>query len=151
MHKDQLVTVLFKVNLKQCIFLLQASIDVLLKFALGKTTGRGKGAKSKKSGGSEASGILKRPIICICNDVYVPALRPLRQAAFVVHFPPTAPARQDIFIRFYTFTKCRYMFISVITKFLDHHYATIIYSSANIPSPTPPSLSPSQATAQHKT
>lgn len=78
--------------------MLQASIDVLLKFALGKTTGRGKGAKAKKTAGGETSGILKRPIICICNDVYVPALRPLRQAAFVVHFPPTAPARYEIFI-----------------------------------------------------
>uniref|UniRef100_A0A1B6J544 AAA+ ATPase domain-containing protein n=1 Tax=Homalodisca liturata TaxID=320908 RepID=A0A1B6J544_9HEMI len=71
-----------------------ASIDVLLKFCLGKTTGRKKGPKVKKgAGGDEKSGILKRPIICICNDVYVPALRPLRQAAFVVHFPPTASAR----------------------------------------------------------
>ncbi|KAG8312262.1 Chromosome transmission fidelity protein 18 [Homalodisca vitripennis] len=72
-----------------------ASIDVLLKFCLGKTTGRKKGPKVKKgAGGDEKSGILKRPIICICNDVYVPALRPLRQAAFVVHFPPTASASQ---------------------------------------------------------
>uniref|UniRef100_A0A1B6LVK8 AAA+ ATPase domain-containing protein n=1 Tax=Graphocephala atropunctata TaxID=36148 RepID=A0A1B6LVK8_9HEMI len=71
-----------------------ASIDVLLKFALGKTPIRRKGVKVKKAtSDNEKSGILKRPIICICNDVYVPALRPLRQAAFVVHFPPTATSR----------------------------------------------------------
>ncbi|XP_054268805.1 chromosome transmission fidelity protein 18 homolog [Macrosteles quadrilineatus] len=69
------------------------SIDVLLKFALGKGSLRGKGAKAKKAAGGDKTNILKRPIICICNDVYVPALRPLRQAAFVVHFPPTSTAR----------------------------------------------------------
>lgn len=37
--------------------------------------------------------MLKRPIICICNDVYDPALRPLRQIAFVVTFPPIDSAR----------------------------------------------------------
>ncbi|XP_022092575.1 chromosome transmission fidelity protein 18 homolog isoform X2 [Acanthaster planci] len=36
---------------------------------------------------------LLRPIICICNDPYVPALRLLRQQAFVTHFPPTLSAR----------------------------------------------------------
>jgi chromosome transmission fidelity protein 18 len=33
---------------------------------------------------------LQRPIICICNDLYVPALRPLRSIARIVRFqPPT--------------------------------------------------------------
>lgn len=33
---------------------------------------------------------LQRPIICICNDLYVPALRPLRAIARIVRFqPPT--------------------------------------------------------------
>ncbi|PNF28113.1 hypothetical protein B7P43_G12268 [Cryptotermes secundus] len=66
-----------------------ASIDVLIKFVLGKDTGRG--ARSKKKG--RGGGVLKRPVICICNDVYVPALRSLRQIALIVQFPPTASSR----------------------------------------------------------
>lgn len=64
----------------------QASIDLLLKFTKGELKNKGK--KKTKPGSN-----LKRPIICICNDVYVPALRPLRQMAFVVHFPPTSQQR----------------------------------------------------------
>nr|XP_055062012.1 chromosome transmission fidelity protein 18 homolog [Misgurnus anguillicaudatus] len=37
--------------------------------------------------------VLLRPIICICNDLYVPALRPLRQQAFLLTFPQTLPSR----------------------------------------------------------
>lgn len=37
--------------------------------------------------------LLLRPVICICNDQYVPALRPLRQQAFLLSFPQTAPSR----------------------------------------------------------
>ena len=33
---------------------------------------------------------LLRPIICICNDLYVPALRQLRQQALVITIPQTA-------------------------------------------------------------
>ncbi|XP_069838245.1 chromosome transmission fidelity protein 18 homolog isoform X2 [Dendropsophus ebraccatus] len=44
--------------------------------------------KKKKEGG-----LLLRPIICICNDQYVPALRPLRQQAFMLNFPQTLPSR----------------------------------------------------------
>lgn len=62
----------------------QASIEVLIKFVNDK----GEKKKGKKKGG-----LLRRPIICICNDVYVPALRPLRQIAFTLHFPPTSAAR----------------------------------------------------------
>lgn len=65
-----------------------ASIETLIKFVLGKDVGKGRG--KKKAGGT---GILKRPVICICNDAYVPALRPLRQHAFVIHFPPTGSER----------------------------------------------------------
>ena len=35
---------------------------------------------------------LRRPIICICNDPYVPALRPLRAAALHVSFTQPSPA-----------------------------------------------------------
>lgn len=52
--------------------------------------GRGAGRR----GGSVAAGRparqrlrpLMRPIICICNDLYAPALRPLRDVARVFHF-----------------------------------------------------------------
>jgi hypothetical protein len=71
-------------------FCLQASIDVLIKFVLGKGTGKSAHGKKKRSGGG---GVLKRPVICICNDVYVPALRSLRQVALTVQFPPTASSR----------------------------------------------------------
>ncbi|GLV39482.1 cutlet [Carabus blaptoides fortunei] len=63
-----------------------ASIEFLVKFINGTAA---KGKKGKK----QQAKILKRPIICICNDVYVPALRPLRQIAFVLNFPPTASTR----------------------------------------------------------
>ncbi|XP_022372622.1 chromosome transmission fidelity protein 18 homolog isoform X2 [Enhydra lutris kenyoni] len=38
-------------------------------------------------------GVLMRPIICICNDQFVPALRQLRQQAFLLHFPPVLSSR----------------------------------------------------------
>nr|XP_030728086.1 chromosome transmission fidelity protein 18 homolog isoform X2 [Globicephala melas] len=38
-------------------------------------------------------GILMRPIICICNDQFVPSLRQLKQQALLLHFPPTLPSR----------------------------------------------------------
>ncbi|XP_053327778.1 chromosome transmission fidelity protein 18 homolog [Spea bombifrons] len=46
------------------------------------------GKKKKKDGG-----LLLRPIICICNDQYVPSLRQLRQQAFMLNFPQTLPSR----------------------------------------------------------
>ncbi|XP_026823474.1 chromosome transmission fidelity protein 18 homolog [Rhopalosiphum maidis] len=66
-----------------------ASIDFLIKFATEKRASRKKKTDKKE----EKSSILKRPIICICNDVYVPALRNLRQNAFVLNFPPTSSVR----------------------------------------------------------
>lgn len=65
----------------------QSSIDFLIRFVNGMVT------KKSKKGKTQRKSILKRPIICICNDVYVPALRPLRQIAFVVNFPPTSSSR----------------------------------------------------------
>ncbi|KAM5227317.1 LOW QUALITY PROTEIN: chromosome transmission fidelity protein 18 homolog [Ctenodactylus gundi] len=38
-------------------------------------------------------GLLTRPIICICNDQFVPSLRLLKQQALLLHFPPTVPSR----------------------------------------------------------
>lgn len=40
------------------------------------------GKQTKK--GSKRGEVLKRPIICICNDLYVPALRPLKQHCLIV-------------------------------------------------------------------
>jgi len=34
-----------------------------------------------------------RPVICICNELYTPSLRPLRQMALVVPFPPTSDTK----------------------------------------------------------
>lgn len=42
----------------------------------------GQRAKSKSGDG------LHRPVICICNDLYAPALRPLREVAEVIQFKP---------------------------------------------------------------
>ncbi|XP_072415468.1 chromosome transmission fidelity protein 18 homolog isoform X1 [Chiloscyllium punctatum] len=52
-------------------------------------TAAGGGKKRRKKDG----GILQRPIICICNDQYVPSLRQLKQQAFTLIFPPTLPSR----------------------------------------------------------
>lgn len=63
-----------------------ASINVLVNII--KCTGQSMGKKKKKEGS-----LLLRPIICICNELYVPALRPLRQVALMLHFPVTQKAR----------------------------------------------------------
>lgn len=63
-----------------------ASINVLVNMI--KSTGQPTGKKKKKDGS-----LLLRPIICICNELYVPALRPLRQIALMLHFPSTQKNR----------------------------------------------------------
>ncbi|GAA5930725.1 hypothetical protein JCM1841_004748 [Sporobolomyces salmonicolor] len=46
--------------------------------------------KPKKNGKSKKDRPLLRPIICICNDLYAPVLRPLRPLAKIIRFsPPT--------------------------------------------------------------
>ncbi|XP_042341772.1 chromosome transmission fidelity protein 18 homolog isoform X2 [Plectropomus leopardus] len=70
-----------------------AAINILLA-TLNRKDGHGgeagtEAAKKKK----KKEPILLRPIICICNDLYVPALRPLRQQAFLLVFPQTQPSR----------------------------------------------------------
>jgi hypothetical protein len=46
------------------------------------------GSAATKSGKkkSAAKMVMQRPIICICNDLYAPALRNLRQNALLVIF-----------------------------------------------------------------
>ncbi|XP_068279462.1 chromosome transmission fidelity protein 18 homolog [Nyctibius grandis] len=69
-----------------------ASINVLLNVIHRKDVegeaAAGAGRRRRREGG-----LLLRPIICICNDQYVPALRPLRQQSFLLNFPRTAPSR----------------------------------------------------------
>ncbi|XP_072273094.1 chromosome transmission fidelity protein 18 homolog [Pyxicephalus adspersus] len=71
------------------------SINMLLSLVNRKdgkdadSTSEGALTKKKKKEG----GLLLRPIICICNDQYVPSLRQLRQQAFVLNFPQTLPSR----------------------------------------------------------
>ncbi|NXQ29663.1 CTF18 protein, partial [Alaudala cheleensis] len=67
-----------------------ASISVLLAIIQRKDSEAeaGTGQRRRREGG-----LLLRPIICICNDQYVPALRPLRQQSFLLSFPRTAPSR----------------------------------------------------------
>ncbi|KAK6627888.1 hypothetical protein RUM44_010370 [Polyplax serrata] len=64
-----------------------ATIDYLLKYVNNKCSEKGK--KGKK----ENVKIVKRPVICICNELYTPSLRQLRQQAFVVHFPNTSATK----------------------------------------------------------
>ncbi|XP_065090752.1 chromosome transmission fidelity protein 18 homolog [Ochlerotatus camptorhynchus] len=92
----QMKSLLNKENRPNCIVLDEIdgapvpTIDFLLKFISGTANAQaGKKGKIDKPG----KFMLKRPIICICNDMYVPALRQLRQIAFVVNFPPTEVAR----------------------------------------------------------
>ncbi|CAG0902306.1 unnamed protein product, partial [Darwinula stevensoni] len=68
----------------------QVSVDLLVDFVLGKGL-KGEGGKGRK--GKARAVVQQRPIVCICNDLYVPALRLLRQHALVLQFPPTLPAR----------------------------------------------------------
>ncbi|XP_063171230.1 chromosome transmission fidelity protein 18 homolog isoform X2 [Candoia aspera] len=70
-----------------------ASINVLLsvincKAGRAEPEDRPSGTKSRREGW-----LLLRPIICICNDQYVPALRLLKQQAFILNFPSTSQSR----------------------------------------------------------
>ncbi|XP_027606962.2 chromosome transmission fidelity protein 18 homolog [Pipra filicauda] len=69
-----------------------ASINMLLNIIHRKDV-QGEGEAGVGRRRQREGGLLLRPIICICNDQYVPALRPLRQQSFLLHFPRTAPSR----------------------------------------------------------
>ena len=64
----------------------------VINFLINAITGAGTNKTKKKKKGKKEI-MLQRPIICICNDLYVPALRPLRQHALHVPFPPTLSSR----------------------------------------------------------
>ncbi|XP_068202844.1 chromosome transmission fidelity protein 18 homolog [Palaemon carinicauda] len=65
------------------------SINWLVNLLSGKATADS-GAKKKKK---DNAMLLQRPVICICNELYTPALRPLRLLALVIQFPPTHSTR----------------------------------------------------------
>ncbi|XP_015591485.2 chromosome transmission fidelity protein 18 homolog isoform X2 [Cephus cinctus] len=66
------------------------SIDILLKFIHGKLTSKSKKGKNKEEKGEEPC---RRPIICICNELYTPSLRALRMAALVIQVPEVSASR----------------------------------------------------------
>ncbi|XP_053332569.1 chromosome transmission fidelity protein 18 homolog [Clarias gariepinus] len=72
-----------------------AAINVLLATLNRKDSREGEEstANSLKKKKKKKEAVLLRPIICICNDLYTPALRPLRQQAFLLTFPPTQQSR----------------------------------------------------------
>lgn len=90
----QMTSVLNTENRPNCIILDEidgapsVSIDFLVRFVSGQVS-----EKAKKSGKGKKKFILKRPIICICNDLYGASLRQLRQIAFVVNFQSINSAR----------------------------------------------------------
>ncbi|XP_047362161.1 chromosome transmission fidelity protein 18 homolog [Vespa velutina] len=67
-----------------------ASIEELLKFVQGKSSFRDKRNKLKTEKEGESC---QRPIICICNELYTPSLRPLRNFALVIAVPPVSTTR----------------------------------------------------------
>lgn len=83
----QMTSVLNPENRPNCIILDEIdgapanSIDFLIKFSQGQVK-----EKSKKGNNKKKNSILRRPIICICNELYGANLRALRQVAFIVNF-----------------------------------------------------------------
>ncbi|XP_046631154.1 chromosome transmission fidelity protein 18 homolog [Daphnia pulicaria] len=70
-----------------------ASINFLVN-TLTQDSGQNKeNSQATKKKKKKGINIVSRPVICICNDLYTPSLRPLRQAALVLQFPPTNPNR----------------------------------------------------------
>ncbi|XP_059199343.1 chromosome transmission fidelity protein 18 homolog [Centropristis striata] len=70
-----------------------AAINILLATLNRKDGGGGDAGTESGKKKKKKESLLLRPIICICNDLYVPALRPLRQQAFLLVFPQTQPSR----------------------------------------------------------
>ncbi|XP_078611999.1 chromosome transmission fidelity protein 18 homolog [Branchiostoma floridae x Branchiostoma japonicum] len=70
----------------------QAAINVLLDVIKRKDQSGEAGPQGRKRRRREG-GVLLRPIICICNDLYVLSLRRLRPLSLVLHFPPTDATR----------------------------------------------------------
>ncbi|XP_019614047.1 PREDICTED: LOW QUALITY PROTEIN: chromosome transmission fidelity protein 18 homolog [Branchiostoma belcheri] len=71
----------------------QAAINVLLDIIKRKDQSGEAGPQGKRRRRRREGGVLLRPIICICNDLYVLSLRRLRPLSLVLHFPPTDSTR----------------------------------------------------------
>eukprot|EP00116_Pleurobrachia_bachei_P000811 sb/3461073/ len=65
------------------------AIQVLVKVLMAGSGGPTEPGEKKKKKDKR----LRRPIICICNDPWVAALRDLRRVATIITFPPTQSAR----------------------------------------------------------
>lgn len=63
----------------------KASLDLLLEILAAPLTSSSSKKDGKKSGSSKSFG-LTRPLICICNDIYAPALRDLKRLADIYYF-----------------------------------------------------------------
>ncbi|CAH0564049.1 unnamed protein product [Brassicogethes aeneus] len=93
-NATQMRSVIDKENRPNCIILDEidgapsASIEYLIKYVNGTAP-----VKAKKGEKAKKPNICKRPVICICNDAFTPALRPLKQVAFVVNFPRVSSSR----------------------------------------------------------
>ncbi|XP_076063248.1 chromosome transmission fidelity protein 18 homolog isoform X2 [Oratosquilla oratoria] len=64
-----------------------------INYLVSVLSGQGTASKGKRGKKKEDHSMLQRPVICICNDLYTPALRPLRQLALVIQFPPTLTSK----------------------------------------------------------
>ena len=73
---------------------------------VGLITGTGNTKSTKKKGPTKTQ--MQRPIVCICNDLYTPALRNLRQHALIVRFKPSLYFRFNSF-HVFSFIKYRGM------------------------------------------
>ncbi|CAF4179680.1 unnamed protein product, partial [Adineta steineri] len=58
----------------------QLLVDLISRMPVDQQQASGKTKKNN-------SFFLLRPVICICNDLYAPALKPLRQIALILNFP----------------------------------------------------------------
>lgn len=65
------------------------SINLLVNMLMGKDTSK----QPKKKGAKQGSKLMQRPVLCICNDLYTPALRPLKAMAIAVQFLPTQTSK----------------------------------------------------------
>ncbi|CAL4150868.1 unnamed protein product [Meganyctiphanes norvegica] len=65
------------------------SINLLVNMLQGKDMGK----KPKKKGAKDGPKLMQRPVLCICNDVFTPALRPLKMMALVIQFLPTQTSK----------------------------------------------------------
>ena len=67
------------------------TVDFILKYLGSKQKEKTKDNNNSKKEKNEKT--VKRPVICICNELYTPSLRNLRQKAFVIHFPNTSSTK----------------------------------------------------------